>query len=180
MLSFCKQGSWKDILFTNETDSPPANAERTPVAQLHVISNKKKDKEYSHTFHPFTPAIDFSVEQRQLEMTRIRKHASPSIADQLPKQMAQILYGALKQETLRSNSENRETSSEHSQKNEKISSKDELLKEVKLEENSTWRFGLHKRTDTNVWPPRNFCRLCVFFHWWGSMFKALTWQLRCG
>ena len=68
------------------------------------------------------------------------------MAEQLPKQMAKILYGTLIQETLRSNDENRMKSVEQSQQCQNNSIEDELLKVVKPEENSTWRIALHKRT----------------------------------
>ncbi|KAL9952730.1 hypothetical protein ACROYT_G040023 [Oculina patagonica] len=60
-------------------------------------------------------------------MTRIRKK-SPSIAEQLPKQMARILYNTLIQETQRSSTESRAMSdSEPSRQNHEISSQDVLL-----------------------------------------------------
>lgn len=83
-------------------------------------------------------------------MTRIRKN-SPSIAEQLPKQMARILYNTLIQETQRGSAENRAMSdSEASRQNQEISSQDVLLAVVEPIENSTWRIGLHKRTFNNI------------------------------
>ena len=78
-------------------------------------------------------------------MTRIRKRTGPSMVDQLPKQMAQILYDTLIQETLRSSTEN--TAMINGQNR---STEGELVKVMKPEENSTWRVGLHKRTATNM------------------------------
>jgi len=90
--------------------------------------------------------IHVSADIKQQKMTRIQKHAGHSMAEQLPKQMAKILYGTLIQETLRSNDENRMKSVEQSQQCQNNSIEDELLKVVKPEENSTWRIALHKRT----------------------------------
>ena len=78
-------------------------------------------------------------------MTRIRKRTGPSMVDQLPKQMAQILYDTLIEETLRGSAEN--TAMINGQN---LSADGELAKVVKPEENSTWRIGLHKRTAINL------------------------------
>ncbi|KAJ7384626.1 hypothetical protein OS493_020204, partial [Desmophyllum pertusum] len=84
------------------------------------------------------------------KMTRIRK-SSPSIAEQLPKEMARILYNTLIQETQRASSGNSAMAgNEPNRQDQEISSQDELLKLVKPKENSTWRMGLHKRTSNNV------------------------------
>lgn len=81
-------------------------------------------------------------------MTRIRKN-SPSIAEQIPKQMVRILYNRLIQETQRSSSE-RSTSEPSRQIQEVGSTQDELLTVVEPMENSTWRIGLHKRTSNYI------------------------------
>lgn len=91
----------------------------------------------------------FSTYRTKSKMTRIRKRTGPSMVDQLPKQMAQILYDTLIQETLRSSAEN--TAMVNGQN---PSTEGELVKVMKPEENSTWRVGLHKRTDTNMWRSR--------------------------
>lgn len=83
-------------------------------------------------------------------MTRTRK-TSPSIAEQLPKQMVRIIYNTLVQERQRSSSEIREMSgSKPSRQNQEVCSQDELFTAVENTENSTWRIGLHKRATNNI------------------------------
>lgn len=91
------------------------------------------------------------AKKKDNKMTRIRKN-SPSIAEQIPKQMARILYNRLIQETQRSSSEIRPRSaSEPSRQSQEIgSTQDELLTVVEPMENSTWRIGLHKRTSNYI------------------------------
>ena len=83
-------------------------------------------------------------------MTRIQK-ARPSIAEQIPKQMARILYNTLIQETQRSSYETRVMSdSEPSRQNQETSCQDGLLTVTEPVKNSSWRVGLHKRTSINI------------------------------
>lgn len=88
------------------------------------------------------------------KMTRIRK-TSPSIAEQLPKQMARILYNTLIHEGQRPNSEVRVMStSEPSPQSQHIANQSELLNVVEPKENSTWRIGFHKRDSNTIWLSR--------------------------
>ena len=83
-------------------------------------------------------------------MTKLRK-TSPSMAEQLPKQMARILYNTLIQETQRSSADLRAMSdNEPRRQNQEIPSQDGLLTIVEPIENSTWRIGLHKRTSNTI------------------------------
>lgn len=83
-------------------------------------------------------------------MTKLRK-TSPSMAEQLPKQMARILYNTLIQETQRSSADLRAMSdNEPRRQNQEIPSQDGLLTVVEPIENSTWRIGLHKRTSNTI------------------------------
>lgn len=83
-------------------------------------------------------------------MTKLRK-TSPSMAEQLAKQMARILYNTLIQETQRSSADLRAMSdNEPRRQNQEIPSQDGLLTIVEPIENSTWRIGLHKRTSNTI------------------------------
>lgn len=84
-------------------------------------------------------------------MTKLRK-TSPSMAEQLPKQMARILYNTLIQETQRSSADLRASMSDNEprRQNQEIPSQDGLLTVVEPIENSTWRIGLHKRTSKTI------------------------------
>ena len=83
------------------------------------------------------------------KMTRIRK-TSPSISEQLPKQMARILYNTLIQEVQRVNTEEMVTSSNDIDvQTEDIPYQSKPLKVMKTKANSTWLIAFHKR-DTNT------------------------------
>lgn len=84
------------------------------------------------------------------KMTKLRK-TSLSMAEQLPKQMARILYNTLIQETQRSSADLRAMSdNEPRRQNQEIPSQDGLLTVVEPIENSTWRIRLHKRKSNTI------------------------------
>ena len=86
-------------------------------------------------------------------MTRIGKHARPTVAnqlDQIPKKMARILCNTLTQATHECQDENIAKHGVENQQNHNTSSSDILLNVTKPEERSTWRVGLHKRVFNNL------------------------------
>ena len=87
-------------------------------------------------------------------MTRIGKHARPTVADQLdriPKKMARILCNTVTQATHEYQGENIAKYGVENQQNHNISSNNDILLNVtKPEERSTWRVGLHKRVFNNL------------------------------
>ena len=83
-------------------------------------------------------------------MTRIGKHARPTVADQvdhIPKKMARILCNTVTQPW---QGENIAKYGVENQQHHNISSNDILLNVTKPEERSTWRVGLHKRVFNNL------------------------------
>ena len=97
--------------------------------------------------------------QNQVKMTRIGKHARPTVADQvdhIPKKMARILCNTVTQATHECQGENIAKYGVENQQNHNISSNDILLNVTKPEEKSTWRVGLHKRVLNNLWGTRLF------------------------
>ena len=92
-----------------------------------------------------------SGERLDNKMTRIRKR-SPSITEQLSKQMARILYNTLIREVQQANTAEMVTSSNGvDPQTQDIINQSRPLKVMEAKEYSTWRIAFHKRDLNTLW-----------------------------